>query len=272
MISGDVAINNLVAGAVSGAVATGVTAPLELVKTVRQGVVSSPTSSVEILKERINHGGARACFRGLTPSLLGIVPHSGVFFLLYSPLKDRFRSSMSESGSSAVAALTAGSVANVITNPLWVVKSRMTNMPDLYPSTLQSLRKLWIEERWTGLRSGVGASVFGVTHVVIQFPLYEKFKELHADPTSVIAILNASVWSKLIATGLTYPLDLLRTRMQTSGKAGMQEALNCTKQVLENHGYRGFFHGFQAQVAKTVPATMITLYLYERLVNSLSTP
>jgi len=97
MISGEKQTRHLIAGAVSGAVATGVTAPMELVKTVLQSgavnsknVTSTRVSTLGILQEQVKFGGVKACFRGLSPSLAGIVPHSGFYFALYAPMKKSF--------------------------------------------------------------------------------------------------------------------------------------------------------------------------------------
>jgi len=76
--------------------------------------------------------------------------------------------------------------------------------------------------------SGLAPALLGLTHVAIQFPLYEYFKqnftgvemgEVPADNTNswnnILGILSATLLSKVCATSATYPHEVLRTRLQT---------------------------------------------------------
>ena len=85
------------------------------------------------------------------------------------------------------AAAGAGAATMLITNPLWVVKTRLQtqNMgikmgrganTALYKGTADALIRIAREEGLGGLYSGLGPSFLGVMHVVIQFPLYEEIK------------------------------------------------------------------------------------------------
>jgi solute carrier family 25 folate transporter 32 len=84
--------------------------------------------------------------------------------------------------------------------------------------------------RTEGLRafySGLAPALLGLSHVAIQFPLYEYFKQrftglsmgentTESDSESHwIGILSATFLSKICATSATYPHEVLRTRLQT---------------------------------------------------------
>ncbi len=68
-----------------------------------------------------------------------------------------------------------------------------------------------------GFIKGLQPSLFGVSHVAVQFPLYESFKNLAGmgggrvgseyDPA-------CSSTAKMIASVTTYPHEVLRTRLQ----------------------------------------------------------
>lgn len=78
--------------------------------------------------------------------------------------------------------------------------------------------------------SGLTPALLGLTHVAIQFPLYEYFKmqftglemgqvmSQHED-AHWAGILGATILSKICATSATYPHEVLRTRLQTQQRS-----------------------------------------------------
>jgi len=265
MSSGEPGINSLLNGAAAGAVATIATAPLELVKTVCQSRAIQ-TKAVNYLREQFHLFGLRGCFRGLSPSLAGIVPHNGLFFFMYAPVKDYCtENSFSESSASAFAAMTAGGVANYATNPIWVVKTKMSTHPTEYPTISSALQKIW-RQGPRGFMSGAGASLLGVSHVMIQFPIYEYLKMAVGEkPDSLSSIAFASVASKLAAQGATYPLDVIRTHLQANGGTGFRAGVSTSSSIWKTAGVKGFYRGFNATAVKSVPAAFITLTMLEVL-------
>jgi solute carrier family 25 (mitochondrial folate transporter), member 32 len=140
--------------------------------------------------------GVRGLYRGLTPTLFALLPNWAVYFSVYERLKGAIgcRVRPEWSGSSGVhmaAAAGAGVCTMLVTNPLWVVKTRMQTQhmglqmggsakPVLYRNTVDALTRIAKEEGVRGLYSGLGPSLFGVLHVVIQFPMYEAMKQKFA--------------------------------------------------------------------------------------------
>eukprot|EP00475_Leptophrys_vorax_P020571 TRINITY_DN2816_c0_g1_i1.p1 TRINITY_DN2816_c0_g1~~TRINITY_DN2816_c0_g1_i1.p1 ORF type:complete len:272 (-),score=79.17 TRINITY_DN2816_c0_g1_i1:137-952(-) len=266
MSSGDHFVNVFLSGAASGVVSTIVTAPLELVKTVFQSQSANNTTKVNLrscLQQQFRQSGVKGCFRGLAPTLVGIVPHNACFFFMYDSLRDSCKQyGHNDLTASVEAAMVAGSVANVVTNPAWVIKTKMSTQPEVYPTMLTSAKKIY-KSGPRVFMSGVGASILGVSHVAVQFPVYEYLKSLNGDQTGLMGVTAASFGSKLLACGATYPLDVIRAQMQYNGETGAQAALRRTSNIWAQAGLQGFYRGFNVNMMKSVPATVITLSMYE---------
>lgn len=91
-------------------------------------------------------------------------------------------------------------------------------------------RKMYYREGVASFYSGLTPTFLGVTHLAIQFPLYEQFKRYLTGTglgnwredqgwLQVLGILAASSASKVCATAATYPHEVIRTRLQTQQKA-----------------------------------------------------
>jgi solute carrier family 25 folate transporter 32 len=136
--------------------------------------------------------GVRGLYRGLTPTLFALLPNWAVYFSTYERLKVTIAGHVrpewaASPGVHMAAAAGAGAATMLITNPLWVVKTRLQTQtmglkmgvgrnPVLYKGTADALLRIAREEGLSGLYSGLGPSLLGVMHVVIQFPLYEEIK------------------------------------------------------------------------------------------------
>jgi solute carrier family 25 (mitochondrial phosphate transporter), member 23/24/25/41 len=85
------ASERLIAGGLAGAVAQTAIYPIELVKTRLQtysGEVGYVPRIGQLSRDILVHEGPRAFYRGLVPSLLGIVPYAGIDLAVYETLKD----------------------------------------------------------------------------------------------------------------------------------------------------------------------------------------
>jgi solute carrier family 25 folate transporter 32 len=144
------------------------------------------------LSRILQEEGARGLYRGLTPTLFALLPNWAVYFTTYERLKIAIAKHVrpewaASPGVHMAAAAGAGAATMLITNPLWVVKTRLQtqNMgirmgngrnPAMYKGMADALIRIGREEGLSGLYSGLGPSLLGVLHVVIQFPLYEDLK------------------------------------------------------------------------------------------------
>jgi solute carrier family 25 protein 33/36 len=145
--------SHLVAGGIGGTVAAIVTCPLEVVKTRLQssviafqpvstpalvtnaGVLQASTTSVSMrpgntfkcMRHIFQTEGPRSLFKGLSPTLVGVAPARAIYFAAYSQAKQGFNNIL-RSDSPQVhlcSATCAGVTQATITNPIWMVRTRL---------------------------------------------------------------------------------------------------------------------------------------------------
>ena len=136
----------------------------------------------------------------------------------------------------------------MMTNPIWVIKTRLMSQsnprstllhsrsPWRYRNTLDAARKMYRTEGILSFYSGLTPALLGLTHVAIQFPLYEVFKqkftglgvgndETEEDRRSHYYGLAFAVFlSKVCASTATYPHEVVRTRLQTQQRSAPSQS------------------------------------------------
>ena len=185
-----------IAGASAGCTSAFITCPLDVVKTrlQNQGPTSfrnHPYSGTFLTLRRIyREEGIRGNFRGLAPTLLGYLPSWAIYFSTYHRFKhmlaDKLHSSTQSPLVHMLSAMGAGATSTISTNPLWVVKTRLmtqtTRSDYQYRNTWHALYMLFKVEGIRGFFRGLAPSLLGILHVAVQFPLYERFRQLLIKP------------------------------------------------------------------------------------------
>lgn len=245
---------NALCGASAGVASGIVTCPLDVIKTRLQAQGSFRPRKYTGPNRAVYKGltgtarviwledGLRGLYRGLGPMLLGYIPTWAVYMSTYDATKDFLYPKMENKWlARTLASVTAGGCSTLVTNPIWVVKTRLMSQvssraseehrpPWHYRNTLDAFRKMYAKEGIASFYSGLAPALLGLTHVAIQFPLYEylklKFTGLEmgqADEKSQeihwFGIAMATVLSKITATSATYPHEVLRTRLQTQQRS-----------------------------------------------------
>ncbi|KAM0790438.1 hypothetical protein ACM66B_003316 [Microbotryomycetes sp. NB124-2] len=284
---------SMLAGAGAGLVSSVVTCPLDVIKTRLQasGAHNGPTGLVDTFSSIWRYDGFRGLYRGLGPTIIGYLPTWAIYFTVYDAVKSRMGSIRGNDDpvSHLVAAMTAGATGTIVTNPLWVVKTRFMTQrigPNdvKYRHTYDAIARIYRLEGVGTFYRGLLPSLVGVSHIAVQFPLYEQLKVYYRprDGSDIpsTTILFCSSASKMVASVATYPHEVLRTRLQIqqSAKSGFNEAtapvrrhgiVSMFREIVAEEGWTGFYRGMGVNLLRTVPSSAMTILTYEVLMRKL---
>ncbi|KAL1877609.1 hypothetical protein VTK73DRAFT_8433 [Phialemonium thermophilum] len=326
------ALAETIAGLSAGSIATLTVHPLDIVKTRMQIHRSSiapcqPLTTMSLIRALLqNERPFASLYRGLTPNLLGNASSWASFFFFKSRFERAIASrkqrrrldttaapvSLTPTDYFAASAL-AGAATQVLTNPIWVLKTRMLSSDrtaaGAYPSMWVGAVRLFRKEGLRGFYRGLGVGLLSVSHGAVQFAVYDPAKRMYlasrerskasaaaavaaagggggvlearppktAFPTSVAgkqsggvsneATIAFSTLSKLVAGAVTYPLQVLRSRLQNyDAEARFGKGMRgVVRQLWQEEGLRGFYRGVVPGVVRVLPATWVTFLVYENV-------
>uniref|UniRef100_A0A8D1NPG8 Mitochondrial adenyl nucleotide antiporter SLC25A23 n=2 Tax=Sus scrofa TaxID=9823 RepID=A0A8D1NPG8_PIG len=223
----------LVAGAVAGAVSRTGTAPLDRLKVFMQ-VHASKTNRLNILgglRSMIQEGGVRSLWRGNGINVLKIAPESAIKFMAYEQIKRAIRGQQEtlHVQERFVAGSLAGATAQTIIYPMEVLKTRLTlRRTGQYKGLLDCAWRILEREGPRAFYRGYLPNVLGIIpYAGIDLAVYETLKNQwlqqyshdSADP-GILVLLACGTISSTCGQLASYPLALVRTRMQAQGEAG----------------------------------------------------
>jgi len=282
-----------IAGSTAGAISTTLCSPLDVAKTRAQvqSVVGGGTAHkydgvLRALTTIYREEGVRGWYHGLTPTICSVA----IFWSCYFPCYEYAKTHIAEASGSTpesprvhlAAAGSAGLITDVVTNPLWVVRTRLTTQALVdqpghrhYTSMLHAFRTIAHEEGTIAFFSGLRASFLGLSHIMIQFPLYEWLKRYlseavtprpinsapplneqkqNSSPASMTDIIAASAISKLVASSLTYPHEVIRARLQFDlGSHIYSSTMDAIRKTVASDGLLGLWQGYQLNIVRTIP-------------------
>ncbi|KAJ7895995.1 mitochondrial carrier domain-containing protein [Mycena olivaceomarginata] len=292
--------DHAVAGIGAGTVAVLCMNPLDLLKVKFQVATTNPSGGIGSKSGTRcgTFGGKRdgkGLYRGLGANVAGNASSWGLYFLFYNMLKKRASdgdpsAAPLSSGAILLCSAQASAVTAIMTNPIWVVKVRMfttrADSPNAYRSVLHGFSACW------GLFRGTSLALFGVSNGAIQFVVYERMKRwgfevkkrqyqlagrpwtVEADKLSNTAYSVMSGGSKLAALSLTYPYQVVRSRIQfyqvdvsrNNATSHLYPTIPATvRRTWAQEGVRGFYRGLGTNLVRVLPGTCITFVVYENI-------
>ncbi|KAH9291249.1 hypothetical protein KI387_043561, partial [Taxus chinensis] len=176
----------------------------------------------------------------------------------------------------------AGVTAATLTYPVDVLRTQLAAQTKImyYRGISRSLYTISKDEGIKGLYKGLGATLLGVgPNIAISFCAYEtlrsfwEFERPHDSPVAVS--LACGSLSGIASSSATFPLDLVRRRMQLEGAGGRARVYNSGivgtfKHIIKTEGWTGLYRGILPEYLKVVPSVGIVFMTYEIMKTILS--
>ncbi|KAL3911526.1 MAG: hypothetical protein SGILL_007247, partial [Bacillariaceae sp.] len=280
-------------GGVAGTVAASITNPLEVIKTQLQSsnreLLKQKGHPMEVAQTIMEQDGVAGFFRGLPPTLLGIIPSRSAYFYAYSRIKSFLDPTLPEGSppNAMIAGFMAGIVGNTLTNPIWMVRTRMQLLIDhtagqqQYTGYGNAIKTIFKEEGLGGFYKGITASYWGCAEGALQFLIYEQLKtrlikrqnlrrkDQGLRPSQELPKATyfwAAAASKAVAAVATYPHEVARTRMREQARSGIFKYKGMWQTLgtmSKEEGFRSLYSGMGVHLMKVVPNSALMFLTYE---------
>lgn len=272
------------------------------------------TDFLAAVRRIVAREGVAGLYAGLDSAVFGISVTNFVYYYWYEWTRAFFeKTAAAKAGraskklttvESMIAGALAGSATVILTNPIWVVNTRMTTRRESLeasrelvvegsgasvappgkgkarpPTTLGTLLALLREEGPQALFRGVIPALVLVANPILQYTLFEQMKNVFEarrkrNITPTMAFCFGAL-GKLFATSITYPYITVKSQMHVAGngqKEGMTQAIS---RVIKEEGYAGLYKGIGPKVTQSVlTAAFLFAFkdvLYEQTVKLRST-
>ncbi|KAK3160320.1 hypothetical protein QOZ80_1BG0057980 [Eleusine coracana subsp. coracana] len=287
---------HLAAGGFAGAVSKTSTAPLARLTILFQ-VAGMHSDAAALRKYSIWNEASRivqeegfgAFWKGNLVTIVHRLPYSAISFYSYERYKNLLQVVPGldrDSNYVGVVRLLGGGLAGItaasVTYPLDVVRTRLATQKTTryYKGIFHAVSTICRDEGFKGLYKGLGATLLGVgPSIAISFSVYESLRshwqmERPHDSNAVVSLCSGSL-SGIASSTATFPLDLVKQRMQLQGAAGTVSVYKPTitgtiSDVFQKEGLRGFYRGIAPEYLKVVPSVGIAFMTYETLKSMLS--
>jgi len=283
-------LTSLAAGGIAGGIAKTVIAPLDRSKIFFQ---TNETKNYRFryalrwLKHGYKTEGLLSLWRGNTATLARIVPYSAINFMSFEQYKKLLK--VEDPGTPGyhrfVAGSMAGSTGQLFTYPLDRARAVMAVTPSNQNRNLAVVFcNIYKEEGFLALYRGLTPTLLGVIpYAGTSFFTYETLKgwavqrkggdSSHPMLPSPLERLAAGAVAGLLGQTASYPLDIVRRRMQTGRQLGKGSkyvtVVGTLLTVYRNEGiYRGWYKGLSMNLIKGPIAVSIayTVNDYVRIV------
>ncbi|XP_015112290.1 mitochondrial coenzyme A transporter SLC25A42 isoform X2 [Diachasma alloeum] len=273
---------SLLAGAIAGALAKTVIAPLDRTKINFQisKMTYSQKAAIDFLVQSYKKDGLMSLWRGNSATMARIVPYSAIQFAAHEQWKRILR--VNGPDTKPINRLVAGSLAGVtsqtLTYPLDMARARMAVTQKAEYSTLrQVFVQIYRNEGILAFYRGFFATILGVIpYAGCSFFTYDTLKNYFKDKEinpgmSTATLLFCGATAGAVGQTASYPLDIVRRRMQTSAVKGAyyHTSVSTAVKIYQEEGIMAFYKGLSMNWVKGPVAVGISFATHDTIRDNL---
>ncbi|XKL62084.1 hypothetical protein PGB90_001917 [Kerria lacca] len=278
--------SSLLAGAIAGACAKTSIAPLDRTKISFQISTNeySAKKAWRFLQDTYRKEGFLNLWRGNSATMARIVPYAAIQFSAHEQWKKLLKvDSVDSKNESKIKRFLAGSLAGVtsqtLTYPLDLARARMAvTSKTQYQNLKHIFTHIKQTEGWLAFYKGYTPTILGIIpYAGTSFCTYGTLKKFYRDKmdsnTPAVVNLIFGAISGIVGQSTSYPLDIVRRRMQTSVITGYEcsSIIGTFQKIYKEEGLRkGFFKGVSMNWIKGPIAVGISFATYEHVKETLS--
>ncbi|XP_077980282.1 mitochondrial dicarboxylate carrier-like [Glandiceps talaboti] len=257
------------------------THPLDLLKVHLQTHQEKGRQSVARLAVNIvKNQGVRALYNGISASVCRQLTYSMTRFAIYETLKKELSGGNTKTQlpfyKKVGIAAVGGACGGFVGTPADMINVRMQNDIKLpvekrrnYKHAIDGLWRCYKEEGFRRLFSGATmATTRAILMTIGQVAFYDQVKQtlvsLNVVDDNIIGHFTASTCAGTIATAMTQPFDVLKTRLMNAKPGEYKSILHCVWETAKL-GPLGFYKGFVPAFVRLAPHTILTFIFFEQL-------
>lgn len=280
------ALETLFSGAIAGAVAKTVVAPADRVKIIYQVDATKEftlNGALSTATQIIRNEGVSALWRGNGVQMIRVMPYAGISFVAF-PRYDAYMNKITQLPlfgidpvehenelrifSRFCAGAAAGATATTVTYPLDMLRARFAATGPSGATPMADVANLIRQRGIRSLYGGLSPTLIGIIpYGGISFATFETLKAMHIKRAVVqarsvgeeidpnVASLPVSMrlfyggMAGLMAQSITYPLDVVRRRVQVLGQTGLSTR-QALLEIARKEGIRGLYKGLTVNWVK----------------------
>ncbi|KAF9167489.1 hypothetical protein DFQ27_001013 [Actinomortierella ambigua] len=257
-----------IAGAGGGIISMAMTYPLITVSSRLQVQKDGKSkdaykSGLDAVRKIIAKEGVRGLYSGLDSALFGISLTNYTYYYFYEFTKSIINKVQMSTLEQMSAGAVAGAATVMITNPIWVVNTRIATRNAASPSarpmgTVETAMQMIRESGFKSFWQGVTPALILVINPIIQYTVFEKLKDRIAKTRALSSVdfFILGAISKLAATAITYPYIVVKSRMQLKqsddAKERYSSIMDGFRKIIKHEGIAGLYKGIESKLLQSI--------------------
>lgn len=247
----------------------------------------------KLLQQIMTDEGFESLYTGMIPVLQSLCISNFLYFYTFHGLKTVFGTATHSPLRDLCIGMVAGVVNVMATTPIWVVNTRLKSKEHsvartpgqkrpAYNNLIEGLWYIFKTEGVYGLWAGAIPSLLLVSNPALQFMMYEALKRRFSkipQQTSAIKYFILGAMAKAFSTLLTYPLQLVQTKLR-QGQKDKSTKINKSPidsdmakmfiSIVNKYGALGLFRGLEAKLLQTVLTAALMFMAYEKIAKTVT--